>query len=590
MTAELAIYFTDPTTAQTLITGRIDGLENFAITYNDELKKSFSTELEFYDDGYAILKTWLLDNPNAFTNEIKVSIYDKCCNTLIIEGVIRATSIDWCEPICSIKANIVEGKDAIDCLKSTIIWDSENPKLATGFTSTEQKRLRYCVDLSPTGLLIILMVFYGIFNLILQILNAIYITLVALVAGLAFILSLGQINWFDELTVFTDAINEINDRLVICNWYHPTALVRDYIKNACQICGLNFQSSILNDSGSPYYNTLLFSAQVRKGYKPSQTTGLLIGQNLPVETIETLMDNYLKPLFNANYWVIGNNLIFERKDFFDNPSNVWIDAEQLLNQGLIENDRVCFSYLDKERPSFANYEYSQDFADPLGNYAGQRFNKIIEWNNPYSPNQAGRKEVVFQSSQARYRGDGIEKDTYDIIGSDPFWNWLDALFSYSFSESIGMLLLGDHVCANYKFLIWDEESGLEDSKVKGFYLNDFVDDVDGTTFYDYKIEEDTGNLVPWYVPSSDRYNYPFVFRKENSNNLYTLFHYIDNPRNNWVKKYQFEFTFNFSCTQYANFAFTKTVRLFKNGQIVYGKVKELNINFVNRTISVQGEV
>lgn len=577
MTADVKIYFTDPNNVQTLITGRVDGLSSLSVTFNDELTRSFSSELEFYDDGYAILKTWLLDNPNSFTNEIKVQIYDNCCNTLIIEGVIRATSIDWCEPICSIKANIVEGKDAIDCLKSTIIWDDRN-----GFLSREQKRMRYCVDLSPTGLLIIILVFYSIFSIILTIIQGV----LSAIAGIVSFLSLGSISYDDLMGDFNGAIDNLRERMIICNWYHPTALVRDYIKNACDICGITFQSSILNDSASPYYNTLLFAAQVRKGYKPSQSTGILIGQNLPVETVETLMENHLKPLFNGEYWVVGNTLFFERKDYFDNPSNVWIDVETLLNAGLIENDRICFSYIDKERPAFANYEYSQDFADPIGNYSGQRFNKIVEWNPaPISPNQSGKYELIFQSSQARYRGDAIERDTYETIATDPIWGWVDALFSYSFSDSLGMLLLGDHVCSNYKFLIWDETSGLIDSKVKTNYDNVFT----GGTFYDYKIEEDTGNLVPWAVSSADRYNYPFVVRPENTNNLYQ-FHLIDNPRNNNVKKYNFEFTFNFDCTNYVNFAFTKTVRLFKNGQIVYGKVKELNINFVNRTIAVTGEV
>lgn len=587
MKADVTIYFTDPANVQTIITGRVDGLENFSINFNDELKKSFSSELEFYDDGYAILKTWLLDNPNSFTNEVKVSVYDKCCNSLIIEGVIRATNIDWCEPICSIKANIVEGKEAVDCLKSTLIWDNSlTDDSGLTFLQREQKRMRYCVDLSPTGLLVILLVFYGIFSIILLLVQGI----LSFIAGIIIVLSLGSISYDELLGNFNDSVEELKERMIICNWYHPTALVRDYIKNACQVCGLNFQSSILNDPASPYYNTLLFSAQVRKGYKPSKSTGLLIGQNLPTETVETLMENHLKPLFNAQYWVIGSTLIFERKDFFDNPNNIWIDTEQLLNQGLIENNRICFSYLDKERPSFANFEYSQDFADPIGNYAGQRFNDLVEWNNPYSPNQSGKQELILQSSQARYRGDGIEKDSYETIANDPVWGWLDALFGNSFSESIGTLLLGDHVCANYKFLIWDEDSGLVNSKVKAFYPNVFVDDIGGSGFYDYKIEEDTGNLVPWYVPTSDRYNYPFVFREENINNLYTLFHAIDNPRNNSVRKYSFDFTFNFDCTQYINFAFTKTVRLFKNGAIVYGKVKELNINFVNRTITVRGEV
>jgi len=579
MTADVTIIFIDPANISTQLTGRVDGLQDLSITFNDELKKSFSSELEFYDDGYNILRTFLLDDPNSTINSVKVKIYDNCCNTLIIDGVIRATTIDWCEPICSIKASIIEDEEKTDCLKSTIIWDDTTPNsLGLTFLEREQKRLRYSVDLSPTGLLIILLVFYGIFNLILSFLNLFLGWLAALIVSAT--TQQGFQESYDEVQ---NAIDDLRDRMLIINWYHPTALVRDYIKNVCDKCNLQFQSSILNDASSPYYNTLLFAAQVRKGYKPSQSTGILIPQNLPVETLDTLMENHLKPLFNANYWVINGVLIFERKDFFDNPNNIWIDAEQLFNDGLIENNRICFSYLDKERPAFADFHYQQDFVDRMGNYANQRFDKIVEWNFPFSSTQTGSYEPNIISSPARFRGDEIERDTYDTINNTPF---LSVLFpGFNFSDSIGQLLLGDHVCANYKFLIWDENSGLEDSRVLGFYPDSYI----LNTFVDFQIDEDTGNVIPYYVPPDKRFNYPFVFRENAANNLY-YFHQIENPRYGGVKLYSFEFTFNFSCTEYINFDFTKTVRLFKNGQIVYGKVNDLKINFVNRTITVTGEV
>jgi hypothetical protein len=588
MTADVKIYFIAPDNTQTEITGRVDGLDKLDVTLRDDLTKSFTSELEFYDDGYNILKFWLLTDSNAFINEVKVKIYDTCCNTLVIDGVIRATTIDWCEPICSIKANIVEGKEAFDCLKSTLIWDNTTEdESGLTFLQREQKRLRYCVDLSPTGLLIILLVFYVIFSLILNVLGLI----LTFFAGLAFLLSFGFLDFQDTLDQLTGWIDELQERMIICNWYHPTALVRDYIENACQKCGLTFQSSILKNPGSVYNNTLLFSAQIRKGYKPSKTAGNLIEQNLPTETIETLMDSYLKPLFNAQYWVIGNTLIFERKDYFDNPTNVWIDAEQLLNDGLIEGERICFSYLDKERPSFADFKYAQDFADPIGNYAGQRFDKIVEWNqNPYSATQSGKYEPNIASSPARFRSDQIEDDTYEKLGTNPAFAAINLILGFNPQQSLGMLLLGDHVCANYKFLIWDESSGLEDSRIQGNYPDSTFGE-----FYDFKIDEDTGNLVPYYVPQDKRYNLPFIFRPNGfsqfafRSTLY-YFHSIENPRLPTSKNFNFEFTFNFNCTQYADFNFTKTVRLFKNGQIVYGKVKELSINFVSRTISVKGEV
>lgn len=575
MSADFTIIFTDPANISTQLTGRIDGLQALNITYNDELKKSFTSELEFYDDGYGILRYWLITEANAIVNAVKVKIYDNCCNTLIFEGVIRASTIDWCEPICSIKANIIEDEQAVDCLKATIIWDDHN-----GFLDREQIKLKYSVDLSPTGLLIILLTFYTIFNLILNIIGWVIgvILLIALVA------SLGTFDFNGAYQNATQWIDDLQERMLIIGWYHPTALVRDYIQNVCQKCGLTFQSSILNNSSSPYFNTLLFAAQVRKGYKPSQTTGKLISQNLPVETVDTLMETYLKPLFNANYWVIDGVLIFERKDFFDNTTNPWIDAEQLLNDGLIQNDRICFSYLDKKLPAYADFHYTQDFNDPVGNYGNQRFDKVVEWNNPYSPAQTGSYTPNIPSSPGRFRGDKIENDTYDNITTNPALEFIDIGFGFNISDSIGMLLLGDHVCANYKFLIWDGRDR-ENGKIRGVYPDSLIGDV----FQDFRIDDDTGNLIPYDVPQDRRFNYPFTFRPDLNGNLY-YFHQIENPRYGGIRLYSFNFTFNFSCGQYLNFDFTKTVRLFKNGQIVYGKITELKINFVNRTIDVTGEV
>jgi len=582
MNADVKIIFIEPNNNQVVITGRVDGLSSLSVTLTDELKKSFTSELEFYDDGYNILKYWLLDHINAFSNEVKVNIYDNCCNTLIFDGVVRANNIDWCEPICSIKTNLIEADRIPDCLKSTVIWDNRN-----GFLAQEQKRLRYCVDIRPDGLFYILIVFYTIFSILLLFVQAI-------LGVVAFLLTLFTWDWEDFGDNYNNLagwVGELKDRMLICNWYHPTALVRDYIKNVCDICGLQFQSSILNDAGSPYYNTLLFAAQIRKGYKPSQTTGLLINQNLPTETLDTLMESHLKPLFNANYWVKNGKLIFERKDYFD-QADVWIDIEPLLNDGLVADNRVCYSYLDKDRPAFAVYEYIEDPIDFVGNYAKQRFDKIVEWNNPYSPTQSGKHEVILTSSAARFRGDDINVDSFDYIVT--YAPSIDLLFDGRFTDSQNYLLLGDHVCSNYKFLIWDEDSGNEQSIVKHDYSNEFV----GGGFVDIKIDEDTGNVEPFYVDEDKRFNYPFSFFLVNNSpyptpvqsNLYNKFHYIDNPKIGLLRNFNFEFTFNFNCSQYLNFDFTKTVRLFKNGQIVYGKVKSLNINFVNRTMTVSGEV
>jgi hypothetical protein len=589
----------------TLLTGRIDGLDAFQTTVrenNDQgaVETSYSSELTFYDDGYLILKAQLIDDLNAFANEVQVKIYDECCNRIVFTGIITATSIDWCEPICSITTNIIEKNEDLNCIQSVVIWDDRND-----FLQQNRKKLRYCVDLRPEFLYYIIVLIYALLNTFIISIN---LPLSLALASIAFLLygictivclipgtdcsqsDCNDSEWINPENVWlnlTGWLDDIQERLILCGWYHPTAFVRDYIKNACDICGIEFQSSILNDAASPYYNTLLFSAQVRKGYKPSFADSRLIGQNLPVETVETLMQGHLNKLFNAKYWIKNGRLIFERKDYFD-QNDVWIDTAQLLSEGRIINDEVCFSYIDKERPAFAVYQYSNDAADLTGNEAKQRFDNITEWNDPPSLTQKGKLEMAFPSSQGRFRGDEISKDVFTQLADIEL---IDLLFGNNFSQNLNTLLMAQHVAMNYKFLIWDDESGDDYALVKRKYSDSFVG---GGGFYDYKIEEDTGNLVPFYVGEDSRFNYPFTFYEGQfspaQNNLYYDFHIIDNPRNGTTKNYNFSFTFSFECSELSSFDFSKTVKLYKSNILVYGTVTELTINYLNRTIAVSGIV
>lgn len=596
----------------TLITGRIDGLDNFEVTVSqDDTTKSvvqrFSSELTFYDDGYDLIKQQLIDSPNAFYNELNVSVYDECCEKEVFKGRILFDSIDWCEPICAISCNIIELKPEYNCISSKTIWDNEN-----GFLDDGRVKLRYCVAMRPEALYYVLIYFYAIFNILL---NAILIPAFVVILAMSWILvgictivcafpgtdcnfaSCSEATFSNPTELWdllTGWLDEMNDRLIMCGWSHPTALVRDYIKNVCDICGLEFQSSILNDPESPYYNTLLFAAQIRKGYKPSYPAGgRLIDQNLPVETLDSLMENHLMPLFNARYWIKDGKLIFERKDYF-NGENFWIDTIQLYNDGLILDDKICYSYRDQSPYALATYEYSLEGVDLAANEAKNRFDNVIEWNPPpVSPSQTGRLEKQFLSSQARFVGDQIEEDPWtNIYLNQPI---LAAIFGSAFQDAQGMMYMSQHTAANYRFLIWDGNS-LEDGRIKSIYYdNEIFESVPppgSFYYYDIRIDENTGNIVPFEVPQGDRFNYPFTFFYDNGNinNLYTEFHIIDNPRLFSQKFFDFNFEFNFSCQNLADFDINKTVKLFKNGQIKYGEIKEIKINFLRRTIAVSGIV
>lgn len=571
-----------------LITGRIDGTETFEVTIreNDQdgtIAKSFSSELTFYDDGYNILKTFFIDDPNGFSNSVNVKVFDDCCLKEVFSGVIKGDSIDWCEPDCYISANIVEEKPEINCIRSTIIWDNYN-----NFLDVPRPAVRYCIENRPGFIQLVLIWLTFVLN---------YLLIMILIPLLAIVFTLSTILFFicsvvcaipgttctqsdcsgsvysnpiQAVQQILDIFEEIRDLAIPCGRFHPSPLVRDYIKNVCDKCGLTFQSSILNDPSSPYYDTLLFAAQVKKGSNRNSTSYLPITENLPVETLETLMNNVLKPTFNANFWVIGNNLIFERKDYFQGVST-WIDAEQLYNEGRIIDNKICFSWQDRERWAFGRYEYQPDAQDYIGNEAKPRFDEIVDFNNPYSPSQSGQLEVQIPFSPARFRDDQIDVDIYSYF-ANVFGGIVDFFFGGVFSSTQDYLLLSQDTAFNYKLLIWDRTSGIAFAKIKRFYPDLF-----------------TGGNVNGISPLY-RFNYPFWFKENRANNLYSLFHFIDDPRNPLTQQFDFNFEFEFSCDEFASFDFSKSIRMIKGGNVAFGIVKDLKVDFAKRIISVSGIV
>jgi hypothetical protein len=370
-------------------------------------------------------------------------------------------------------------------------------------------------------------------------------------------------------------VNDVIGFFDTCNRKHPSGLLRSYISTTCGLCGLNFQSSILNDPASLYFNTLLWSSPVEKGILNSIPSGGLIEQNKPIETLQTLLDNVLKPTFNGDYQIVGNTLIFERRDFFQSTTT-WIDAEQMLNNGNIIDNQICYSWIDRERWAFGRFEYSMDALDIIGNEAKLRYNDIVEWNIPFNITQSGQYQNILPLSMARFRGDDVDGEgtIFDILSF--YQGGLINVFFYGiFSNDENQMMLNNHCGFNYKLLIWDGQN-MDSGKIVHQFDESFTGGpviVDGNT-----------------IDPDDLFNYPFWFKEGNTNNLYSLFHYIDDPRLPGSTQFNFNFSFPFSCQQLADFDFNKVVRLPKNGSIVYGRVKEVKINFINRTIAVSGIV
>ena len=537
-----------------LITGRVDGVENFVVTlrYQDEegkIARGFSSELTFYDDGYNILKTALVDPATGFAAKVPVKIWDGCCAKAVFEGFIFGDSIDWCEPDCYISANLREEDSKASCLQNKLIWDN-----TYGFLNKNYRGIYYCIVNRP---LFIHLLLNALVNVIIVIVTIIAYALIPIVSVVWAICQLVRV--FDRnLSCSGDLVdprelidlrNKVVDALDSCGHYHPTPLVREYLENACQVCGLTFSSSILNNANSVYYNMAMLSAQIEKGRYKNEGNKL-IDANLPIETIETLMRDYLKPMFNADYRIVNNTLVFERKDFFSS-SQTWIDAVDLLEKGLIVDNKICFSWSDKDRYSFGDYSYSMDASEYIGNEAVDLYSDIVEWNNPYTPSQKGSYNLMLGSGASRYVEDSLP------------------LGLVLRSSSMGDLIMAQHTPFLYKFMVINTQTGQTNT-----YSDQFCNCRSG--------------FPKGVSTATERFNYPLWFVEGCANNLYSSFHFIDDPRLGGSTQYDFKFTFQFDCDIYNDFDFSKTVSLIRKGQRVNGQVKELSIDFNKRTIEVTG--
>ena len=149
--------------------------------------------------------------------------------------------------------------------------------------------------------------------------------------------------------------------------------------------------------------------------------------------------------------------------------------------------------------------------------------------------------------------------------------------------------MSNHTASNYKFIIWNSGSGNDMAKANNGYSTTFTGGDVMRPFYLPGVENPLlVNETP--VGPNYLYNYPMTFNENNTNNLYTLFHYIDNPRLAGTKLFNFNFTFSFNCGEFDGIDFSKSIRLRVGNNIKFGEIKELQIDFVKRTIAVSGIV
>jgi hypothetical protein len=537
---------------------------------------TFTGDLTFIKDDYDYIYQKLKTDPNAKTNKIELKFVDDCCASekeYLFE--ISHESLLWCEGKCEITAAAIEKdstNDIITCLNNTLIYDNWN-----GFQNKQHPRMVYCNETRPNWtqhFYIIIGVLFGQLILCLTpvwVVIALLVTIVnAIINAINFLLpddkDLNTIDFDNDpsTNIFEEMKNLFNTLIsfiVGCGRKHPSPLVRDYAQNVCQKCGVNFVSSIFSP-GSSYYNTVWVQAAAHKGTTVSNTSTYWIDENKPIESGIMFFDK-LKKVYNADYTIVNGNFLFERKDLLYPNAAPFLDLTTYPKDKIID---ICWSYEQKDLPSYASFRYQKDVVNWLGHETDPRWRGIINWNTPYSSLQSGAYEPIFEFTGCRFRDDGIDEDILTKYENFPYVGPI-------IKSANRAMLINSHNTVLPMLIIWDQDSGKANATAKG-----------SDTYFP---GIPNGGEKQTFVGLNEFYNYPYWFKEGYNNNLYTNFHYIDNPKLSTYKGLEFKATLFFDCA-------------LKDALDVYGKVltseglstkiKEININHKTGILTITGLV
>lgn len=491
--------------------------QNTPGSYNPQ--KTTTGNMLFEAAAYQFIKAWCIDDVAAPLNAIEVRITDTSCGTY--EGfAIKSNQIRWCETdICEFDVTLKQRDDAYACIQKTVIadnwqgWFQKEP--ANG---KKHPRFSYCNEARPNGMLIMqwwstgivagstLMVMIPLLLLInsilfainglIMVINAIISAISALFGGSNNTQAITPIQFVD-LNDIIDSYKQYYIESAGCGREHPAPLIRDYIQNVCDKCGITvdrisapifFSETLTIEASSgmktnmknPYYNACYLNANYKRGIRrfkninyfngpQANDTEFYIEENSPLLALDDFLDQ-LKGLFNAEWRIKSGTLYFWRKDWYLNGSYLYdftygSDDRKKILEG------ICFEWNEVKYPAYCEGLYSMDAADTCGNEALAQINGLVSFGNvDNNPNFEGKLEKTSTYfGGAKFRLDGAATDyifdamqvvvngqilqPWTIPQMKDVDNWLGKYANYA-------LLLKDETCTLPKILCWDGESYL----------------------------------------------------------------------------------------------------------------------------------
>jgi len=542
---------------------------------------SYSPDLSLSGAAATYVRTKIINAAIPTLEQISVKIYSDCCadangnELLLFNGKIEGSEVSYCEYPCDeITVSLVDDSDdgkAIACLKSILIWDKK-PKFDGSGTSLGENAYRtsrftsYCIDLRPGFLQEIILIFGFLFIVILTPIIFIVATLVTVINVIITVVNAfggnidligGDINFYDDALVF---INLLQELVVGCGFKHKTPFVHSYLRNMCDLCGLNLQSSLFNPGGY-YHNTMQLDAP----YVPGRKVTTKILRNWEKNKPNTNGLQYLEAMkdWNIAWSISGGVLHVEREDY--EFGTLWFDLRNIAKEDI---GTLCFSYSTEKPPAYGEYLYSKDGVDNTGDEVVDGWTDIVfDWNIPVNPAQSGLKQTTLFYSAGQFREDSNRDDVSAL--DKPIYNVAFPILA----DYEGALLMEKGVCGFPKWLVWDGVSPQDDARILRYPTASTTEP--GT--FDYNVN--------WWIKSTYR----------DGNNIqrdtaYQALFEIDDPRITGIKQLNYTLSLYADCDILKGMSADRFIIIPVNGVYKNATIEEIEYNSNTYLITITGKV
>lgn len=574
--------------------------------------KGISLELTFNDLAYQFINSWLEGDACGTLNAIDVLITDKLCGKNYRLFEIKADNLGY-SPFgapCEYEIKLREADPVWHCVHKTFIWDNWQNWFIDGSAKNHPCFLTG-VEARP------------------RLLSAARMSLSIF----------GQT--IPVVSLFFTETDDVFRRILNVDNFVPSPLIRDFISNVADKCGLAVDT-IFHDVDGPYYNACLYypsAGQVHVNDDSSVTSPALwfLFENRWNITIAELLDK-LKVLFCAEWYVTPNStLVFRPKQDFLDTVPIF-DFSDPANATLWDNTTLRYTFNGDKKPAYGRYQYTIDGSDLATQEAQPLYNDIVDYDGPANNLMLeGNVSKNFEFAATGFIRDGRAKEDYlraTINDGETGAYALLIILAVVIASLLAGVVSAGAAAALAAFLgVWALQIASKANDLRDLFADEKYTGAvrltaeqtgvpriiiwDGVSFNRAKVVAvDPNDIVPntFFNPTSmsytDRntfqyaisavYNYPMYFESYFIDNLFDRFHNnIDNPLKSLANNQTFEMKANLCCellnvlgvfeNDFARIGYFIKLEQ-RNGYEVTGRIEHFNPNYDDETITIKGQV